>query len=88
MHNQITLNALVDAIVQTVDEAIGRDEELSADEIRAAVLAQYPRAPEDLLQLAFRPAAQRLRDQARRDHAHADALQRHFERRGGPGSGG
>ena len=78
---EMTLNTLVDAIVRTIDEAIGRGEELSAEEIHAAVLAQYPRAPEDLLQLAFQPAAQRLRERAERDYAEADALQRHrFER--------
>ena len=89
MADELTLTVLVDAIVEIVDDAVKRGEELTGEDIEAAVLARHPSAPPALLQLAFPQAARRLRIQAERAFAEADALRLHREQRraAGPGSG-
>ena len=81
METELTLNAVVDVIVEIVDGAISRGKEIAADEIHAAVLERYPGTQEALLELAFAGAAERLRAAAERDQAEADELRQYQQQR-------
>src|ERR1700730_12074555 len=75
MPDMITLETVVDAIVEACNEADARGQHLTVPQMFGQVRKQYPTVPSALLERAVKPAAKRLYEDCEDRRQQAEALE-------------